>query len=155
MNIYLKDILSTEELKQREYLDKALRFEKGDLDVLVRRKIEKRSFLKSLGFAWSGLVYAFKHERNIRIHSVCAVLALVTGISLGFTGIEMAFLLLVISMVILLELVNTALELTLDHTHGSSFHPLVKIIKDVIAGGVLLAAINSVIVGTILLLRHI
>lgn len=150
---YLKDILGAEEDRQKKYLKKAV--ELHDLEQLDKYQCQPRPFAESLCFAWHGLLYAFKTERNMRIHAVCAAIALLVGAIMHFSTIEMAFLFLVIAMVLLLELVNTALELTLDHTHGSEYHPLVKIIKDVVAGGVLLAALNAVLVGGILILRHI
>lgn len=151
--IYLKDLLGKDENRQKKYFKKVM--ELDELEQLETYKCRPRPFWESLSFAWHGLIYAFRTERNMRIHAVCAAGALLVGAFMHFSTIEMAFLFLVIAMVLLLELVNTALELTLDHTHGSEYHPLVKIIKDVVAGGVLLAALNAVLVGGILILRHI
>lgn len=153
--IYLKDIIGVDDRRKHEYFDREKRFSSGARPSGHCDFSRPRPFHESLQFAWHGLVYAFRTERNMRIHAVCAVLALLTGAVMRFTTIEMAFLFLVISMVLLLEMVNTALEMTLDHTHGTEYHPLVKIIKDVVAGGVLLAAITAVIVGGILLFRHL
>ncbi len=116
---------------------------------------KNHTLFESFSFAWQGLVYAFKHERNMRLHSIFAVTALILGLVMRFSVVEMALLFLTITFVLILEIVNTALELTLDYTHGTSYQPLVKVIKDVVAGGVLLASVNALIVGTVLFFKHI
>ena len=51
--------------------------------------------------------------------------------------------------------VNTALEMSLDFINGNKFHPHVKLVKDIVAAGVLLASLNAVIVGALIFLKYI
>ena len=152
---FLTEIIHIEERKKQDYPGELQPYRSLDKEKIPFTHKKSRNLLRSFRFACQGLIYTFKHERNMRIHSGCAMAALSVGGIMRFTGIEMAFLFFAIIIVLLLELVNTALELTLDYTHGSSLHPLVKVIKDIVAGGVLLASLNAVVVGGILFFRHI
>ena len=102
-----------------------------------------------------GLRFVFDTQRNMRIHIVAAVLVISFGIYLKLTSLEMVIISLTIMSVIVSEVFNTAIELSLDFLNGKDHHPSVKLIKDIAAGGVLLASINAVIVGSIIFLRHI
>jgi len=84
----------------------------------------------SFQYAWAGLTYAFQTQRNFRIHTAIAVLALTCGFGLGITRIEMAIVGLTCALVMVLELVNTALESVVDLTVQKSYHDLAKIAKD-------------------------
>ena len=76
------------------------------------------------------------------------------GIYLNFTYLELIALCVTVTTVLASEMVNTALELTVDMIK-SEFHPIARIIKDVSAGVVLLTSINAVIVGYILFSRRL
>ncbi len=117
--------------------------------------MEKRSILNSFRFALAGLRFSLRNQRNMRIHIIIGILVVLAGIMLKISSAEMAILLLTITFVIVCEMVNTALELSLDFFNGKKYHPSVKMIKDIAAGGVLLASINAVIVGIIIFSRHI
>ncbi|NLL17493.1 MAG: diacylglycerol kinase family protein [Clostridia bacterium] len=106
--------------------------------------------LKSFAFAISGLVAAIKGERNFRIHLVAAMLVTVLGFVFKLSLLEWAILSLTVFLVLVAELVNTAVEKAVDLAAGGRYHPLAKTAKDVAAGGVLLAAVNAVIVGIII-----
>ena len=85
----------------------------------------------------------------MRVHFLAALFFILLGIYLNFSAIEISILSVTISLVLAFEMVNTALELTVDLVKSEP-HPLARIIKDVAAGGVLIAAINACIVGYIL-----
>jgi diacylglycerol kinase (ATP) len=85
----------------------------------------------------------------MRVHFLAAVFLILFGIYLGFGLIETAILCATISFVLVMEVVNTAIELTVDLIK-SEFHPMARIIKDVAAGGVLIASINACAVGYML-----
>lgn len=110
--------------------------------------------IESFNVAIEGFIYVVKTQRNMRIHFLLAVLLLLVGIYLNFSRVELMTLCITISLVLLCEMVNTALELLVDIVK-TEFHPLAKIIKDVSAGCVLLAAINAAIVGYILFSGHV
>jgi len=110
------------------------------------------NLLVSFRYAWAGVRYAFLTQRNFRIHTFMGSTVITTGFLLQLQPIAIAVLALTSSLVMILELLNTALESVVDLTVGQSYHELAKIAKDCAAGAVLLAAIASVIVGGCLLL---
>lgn len=105
----------------------------------------------SFGYAWSGLCYCFTTQRNFRIHTFFGVLAIGLGISLRITNVEMAIIGLTIALVLVLELINTALESVVDLTVKQTYHELAKIAKDCAAGAVLLSAIASLGIAILIL----
>lgn len=110
--------------------------------------------LRSLGFALDGLRYAFHTQANLRIHLAIslAVIALGLGVQLG--PIEWAVLIVTMMIVLAAELVNTAIEATLDRVSVEQ-HPLAKVAKDTAAGAVLLSAVGAVLVGLLILGPHL
>lgn len=110
------------------------------------------NLLVSFKYAWAGVSYAFTTQRNFRIHTGVATLAVSLGILLGITPIEMSAIILTCAMVIVLELLNTAIESVVDLTVKQTYHELAKIAKDCAAGAVLIAAIAAVLVASFILL---
>jgi diacylglycerol kinase len=113
-----------------------------------------KKFVASFGYAFSGLWYAIRTQRNLRIHSVIAVFALALGLILHISAIEFAVVFLVISGMFIAELFNTAIELCVDLA-SPEYHPLAKIAKDVAAGAVLVNATVSIIVGLCIFAPHL
>ena len=81
---------------------------------------------------------------------MAAVTALALGFRLKLTAYEMAVLLLAIGMVLVAEMMNTAIEKAVDLV-CPQYHPLAKIAKDAAAGAVLAAALIAAAVGYYLL----
>lgn len=105
--------------------------------------------IKSFNNAVNGIIWAIKSEKNLRIHYITAVLVLVLSLFYDFSRTEFLILLFAICLVLITEMINTAIEKTID-IYTKEFHPLAKIAKDVSAGAVLIAAVNSVVVGYLL-----
>ena len=112
--------------------------------------MQKRSIVNSFKFAIEGLIWAFKNQRNLRIHILVGTGVIFLGVLLKISFIKMAILFLTIIFVIVCEIINTALELSLDFINGKKYHPSVKVVKDIVAGAVLFAAFNAVVVGIII-----
>jgi diacylglycerol kinase len=106
-------------------------------------------FIKSLGHAVKGIRHVLKNERNARIHVVAAISALAIGVILGVEPPQLAAICFVILLVFLAELFNTVIEETLDLVDGKN-NPKIKQIKDMTAGGVLIAAVGAIIVAIII-----
>ena len=87
----------------------------------------------------------------MRIHLVAAVLACVAGFYFNITSVEWIVIILCIVLVISFELLNTAIEELCNMIHPEQ-HPVIKKVKDIAAGAVLVAAIGSVIAGLIIFL---
>lgn len=105
-----------------------------------------RKLLDSFNYAIEGLVYSIRTQRNMQIHMVATMLILVACFVLDISKIEILIVTITITMVILAEMINTAIECAIDAT-TNYYHPLVKIAKNVSAGAVLITALNAVIVG--------
>ena len=100
-------------------------------------------------YALAGLSYALRTQPNMRFHLAAALAVLVTAFILGVNRYELLFLLLAITLVLLAEMFNTALEAVVDLA-SPSFHPLARAAKDVAAGAVLLAALYAVATGVVI-----
>ena len=110
--------------------------------------------MKRFKYAIHGLISAFQSEVNMRIHTAAAVLACVAGFYFDLSTAEWVMIIFCIVLVISFELINTAIEDLCDMVHPEK-HPVIKKIKDVAAGAVLLAAIGSVTVALIIFLPKI
>ena len=108
------------------------------------------TLVSSFRYAFAGLWYALRTQRNIRIHFAMATGVAILGGILGLSWMQWALLTLTSGFVLVAEMFNTAAEAAMDAA-TPYYHPLVKIAKDVAAGAVLLAAVTSVIVGLLIL----
>ena len=97
----------------------------------------------SFRYAAQGLAYSFASQRNFRIHVATGAVAFSLGLWLGLTVDRLA--------VLVLELLNTATEAVVDLAIGRQFHPLARIAKDCAAAAVLVAAMASLLIATLLL----
>jgi len=113
----------------------------------------QQKIIESLNSATEGFIYVLKTQRNMRLHFLIATLVLVTGIYFNLPKTELLLLLAVITLVLVLEMVNTAIELVTDLIKNI-YHPLARIIKDITAGAVFLAALNAVVVGYVIFSRR-
>lgn len=105
---------------------------------------------RSFEHAYRGLIYAVRTQRNMRFHVVAAALVLVASLLVGVSKLELAVLVLVILVVFVTEMFNTALEFAIDLV-TKEYHPLAKLAKDVSAGAVLVSSVGSVLVGYLIL----
>ena len=112
--------------------------------------MRSRNILDSFRFAFSGLRYALRTQRNTRIHLSIAAAVVALGVWLNLPFTQWAILALTVGFVLVGEMLNTVAE-TLVDLISPGYHPLAKIVKDVTAGAVLLTAIISVIVGLLVL----
>lgn len=117
------------------------------INIIVMNK--EQSLWKAFYNAWKGIQHFFLHDRNGRIHLGAAIAAVLAGFILKVTAIEWVVLLICIAAVIALEMINAAIEKLCDLVH-KDYHPTIKIIKDISAGAVMLAAVISVVIGTII-----
>lgn len=116
---------------------------------LQNNRTEQRSVIKSLNSAVDGFIYVVRTQRNMRLHFLIATLVLIFGIYINLPKHDLLILLGSISLVLALEMVNMVTELTLDMMK-STYHPSIRIIKDVAAGAVFLASFNAIVVGYII-----
>ena len=105
----------------------------------------------SFRYAIQGLLYGFLTQRNFRIHICIGSAAFTLGIWLGLSLNHLAVLVITISAVLVLELLNTAIEAVVDLSIGRRYHPLARIAKDCSAASVLVASISSLVIALLLL----
>ena len=114
----------------------------------------QQKIVESFNRAAEGFIYVLKTQRNMRIHFLIATLVVVLGLYLNLPKVELLLLVGAISLVLVLEMVNTAIELTVDLIKNV-YHPLARIIKDVTAGAVFLSALNVAVVGYVVFSRRL
>lgn len=113
-----------------------------------------RRFSDSVNHAVDGIIYAFKTERNLKIHFVATLLVLITCLVIDLSRQDLAMVFFAITLVIVSEMFNTAIEAFVD-IMTLSHHPLARIAKDVAAGGVLIATVNALAVSYLLIFSAI
>lgn len=118
------------------------------------KKENKKMLVNSFKYAFEGIFTALKTEQNMKIHIIMMVLVIIFGIMLKINRIEWIMCIILFGFVISLELVNTAIENTVDLITQEK-NPKAKIAKDVAAGAVLIAAITSAIIGLIIFVPKI
>ena len=111
-----------------------------------------QKFVRSFNAAIEGFIYVLRTERNMRLHFLAAMFFVLFGIYMRFSAIEVIILAITITIVLVTEMINTAIELTIDMVK-TEFHPIARVIKDISAGAVLLTSINAVVVGYTLFAR--
>lgn len=108
--------------------------------------MRSRSLLWSFDFAIQGIIYALRTQRNMRLHVTAAAVVLIAALFVNVQRFEMIALLFAIGLVLTTELINTAVEATVDLA-VDRFEPGAKIAKDVAAGAVLISSVVAVAVG--------
>jgi diacylglycerol kinase len=111
-------------------------------------------FIRGFHYAFSGLWYAIRTQRNMRVHLLIALLAIILGILLHISAVEFAMIFVAITGVFIAEMFNTVFELCVDLA-SPTYHPLAKIAKDVAAGAVLLSAMLAVVIGLFVFVPHL
>lgn len=110
--------------------------------------------INSFKYAGQGIWYCIKSGNNFRIQLVLAAVAVIAGISKNISNTEWLVICLCIGFVLVLEMMNTAIEKLCDEV-TMEIKPAIKIIKDVAAGAVLVASVISLIIGIIIFVPKI
>lgn len=111
---------------------------------------KNQNFYESLCHALDGIYTIYKEERNFRKHLIVALLTISLGFLFSLSIQEWLWLLLAIFAVLVLEMVNTVVENTVDLIVDYHYHPLAKKIKDIAAGAVLMTSLFALIIGGII-----
>ncbi|MBM7701484.1 diacylglycerol kinase family protein [Metabacillus iocasae] len=117
-------------------------------------KLDGKRLWRSFGYAWQGIQQVIKTEQNMQVHVFAALLVIGAGLYFRITVFEWMILIVLIAGMWSLELINTAIEKTIDLV-TEEYHPLAKKAKDAAAGAVLVYAIASVIVGGLVFFKYI
>jgi diacylglycerol kinase (ATP) len=115
-------------------------------------KISER--IKSFGYALEGIVAFFKTQHNAWIHLFAAIVVVVLGFVLKVNSNEWCWLIVAITLVLITEMLNTAIEFLCDFV-SPQLHPQIKNIKDIAAGAVLIAAFGAIAIGCVVFLPKV
>ena len=121
----------------------------------TKRKWKNRDLTSSLEFALTGIITAFKEERNMRKHAMSALLVVIAGLVFRVSIMEWLFLLLSIFLVIAFEIVNSAIENVVDLASDYHFSMLAKNAKDMAAGAVLFISGFAILTGLLIFVPKI
>ncbi len=128
-----------------EHVDEGFVRNAGDDRVVGEKAF---SLARAFSCARDGVVYAFLSQRNLKIHLIFAIAAVILGVVLDITLAGWLAVVLCIALVMSLELVNTAIESVVDLV-SPEWNLLAKRAKDCAAGAVYIAAFASVVVALI------
>lgn len=121
---------------------------------LVKFRQKRKKLRNSFKYAFEGIYEAWKTEQNLKIHFIVMIFVIIAGFLFNITATEWLVCLLLFALVISLELVNTAIETTVDIAMPE-INKKAKYAKDIAAGSVLFSAFISVIAGLIIFLPKI
>ena len=127
------------------------------MDLVSRDKLKQKGIkrlLKSFKYAIEGILYAFKYEQNIIVHTIIMILVIILGIVLKLDYFEWLICLILFGLVIATELINTSIEAIVDLA-CPKINPLAKIAKDTASGAVLIFALTATISGLIIFIPKI
>ena len=121
---------------------------------MARSATPQSGFLRSFAFAGQGVWHVVRTQRNMQVHLLIGVAAVVAGLILRIGAADWACVLTVIGLVLTAETLNTVVEALADLC-TAEYHPLAKIAKDAAAGAVLIASAAALGVGLAIFLPRL
>lgn len=118
------------------------------------KKLDKKKLRNSFKYALQGIKSAWKTEQNLKIHFILVIIVMLLGKLLDLSFVEWAICLMLFGMVITAELLNTAIEVTVDIAMPEK-NEKAKLAKDISAGAVLVSAIIAILVGILIFVPKI
>lgn len=110
------------------------------------RRFNPRAYASSFRHAFEGVLDAYRSQRHMRVHFVFMALNIVLALVYKLSAIEVALLMVCVTLVVFAEMMNTVIEATLNIV-TEVYHPITRFAKDVSAGAVLVCAANACVVG--------
>ena len=111
-------------------------------------------FRESFTYAWRGLKYVLKYEKNFQTEVGFTILVVLAMIYFRVTRAEMVVLFLIIMVILIMELLNTVMERIVDILKPR-VHPYAKLIKDIMAAGVLVSSLFAIVIGLVIFIPYI
>lgn len=93
------------------------------------KKMSFKRFLNSIKYSVDGLVNAYQNEQSLWLHAMCTIIIVILGFALQISFIQWAIIVIALVIVLAVELLNTAIEATVDLV-TKEIHPLAKVAKD-------------------------
>jgi len=116
--------------------------------------INFRRLFKSFQYALKGLIKTYKEEQNLKVQTFIGIVVLITAWSYRISHFEWCLLILAISLVLIMELVNSAVERVTD-VLKPRINTYVKEIKDIMAAAVMLSSFTAIIIGLIIFIPYL
>lgn len=116
--------------------------------------MKKRGLTDSFNYAIEGLKHALKTQRNMRIHFIIGAGVIALGLIVSLPTVEFILLMSAVTLVIVAEMFNTALELAVD-IFTKEFHHMAKMAKDIAAGCVFITVFYAIIVGYLIFFKTV
>ena len=118
-------------------------------------KYKSQGFKNTFKNARKGMRLAIRSERNIRVHLATALFVMLLGVFLELDSVKICILLLTVAMVVSMEMINSAIEFSLDAVFHNRYSKLVGMAKDISAGAVMFVTIIAVVIGCLIFLPAI
>ncbi len=112
--------------------------------------MKPKTWFESANVAIDGIIYSVKTQRHMRYHLYAALAALILSLILNISRTDFTLLCMAIILVLVTEMLNTAIETTVDMI-SQEFHPKAKLAKDIAAGVVLIASIGALMLAYLIL----
>lgn len=106
----------------------------------------KYNFIEKCGLALSGIGYGIYAELHLKVHIIFSALVVALGVFFKLPKLEWTVLILSIGIVIITEIINTAIELCID-LQTKTKKMRAKLSKDLAAGAVLVASLQALLIG--------
>jgi diacylglycerol kinase (ATP) len=116
--------------------------------------MKPKNWFESANLAIEGILYVVRTQKHMRWHFLAAIAVLLISLLLGLSKMEFIAITLAIIIVLLSEMVNTAVEVMVD-LFQEEYHPLAKIAKDIAAGAVLIASAGALVIGYLVLFPQV
>ncbi|MCE7058897.1 diacylglycerol kinase family protein [Dyadobacter sp. CY343] len=120
----------------------------------MKGPVDIRKALRSFTFAGAGIFNLFRYENNARIHLIACIAVVIAGVGFHISPMEWIVIVIQIALVWAAEAFNTSIEKLADLV-SADYHPVIKVVKDTAAAGVLILAISAVIIGGIIFVPKI
>jgi|SRR5574344_580005 diacylglycerol kinase len=127
------------------------------MEQISRAKIKRhglKRFFKSFKYSFDGLVYAYKNEQSMLVHLLGTILAIIMGIVCQINLLEWGLIGIALGVVLAAELINTAIEATVDMI-TIEINPLAKIAKDCGSAATFILTVITIILCAIIYAHHI
>ena len=111
--------------------------------------INLKKLAKSFHYAFKGFWYVFRNEQSFRLHLIASFIVIILMVYFSVKLWEAIILFVVITMVLVLELINTIFEKMIDILKPR-IHYYAEMIKDIMAAAVLIASLGALIIGVLI-----
>ncbi|MFH1720734.1 MAG: diacylglycerol kinase family protein [Patescibacteria group bacterium] len=119
----------------------------------MRNKLKE--FANSFKHAFNGIFHSFHEQRNIKIMLIIGLAVILLAYLLNIKKHELIIVVFICFFVIILEMINTSIERTIDAISNGETKRKYGVAKDILAGAVLMATILSIIAGLLIFIPYI